>query len=325
MLSAQQSIDYGDAALFVKVVELGSFTAAAAQIGLPKSSLSRRVSRLERVLGARLLQRTTRRLTLTDAGRGFFDRARAATLGFEEAASEVREAGAEPSGLVRMTAAPGSHLIGLGTALARFCLRYPRIRIEVVLAAHAIDLVAERFDLAVRAGLLSDSSLIARKTGPSVSALFAAPSYLERRGRPRALAELAEHDCLLYRAQSERQQWSMRGPSGDETVTVRGPISGDDMAFLMQIASAGAGIGRFPVSLVRAPVERGELVPVLPEYRLARAGLYVVLPSSSLVPSRVSLLRDFLVEFLTREVDEGTAPEAQRVEVPRKRARKRKG
>jgi DNA-binding transcriptional LysR family regulator len=308
-------MDYDDVALFTRVVQTGSFTAAAAALSLPKSSVSRRVARLEQDLGVRLLQRTTRRLTLTDAGQGFFERVRTAIAGLQEAATAVREAGSEPRGSVRMTAPVDAFTLGLGEAISEFVKRYPGIQIELALTSRLVDLVGEGFDLAVRAGVLKDSTLIARKVGPSEAGLFASPAYLRRRGRPKRLADLGEHECLLYRVRGGRTRWQLTGPSGEESVEVRGAVSADEMSFLASVASAGVGIGLLPLEVVHATVRRGELVPVLPQYRATGAAVCVVLPSSVFVPSRVALLRDHLVDVLSKQLANaraGCAKEAQR-------------
>jgi DNA-binding transcriptional LysR family regulator len=296
-------MDYEDVALFTRVVETGSFTAAAVALSLPKSSVSRRVARLEQDLGVRLLQRTTRRLTLTDAGQRFFDRARGAIAGLEEAAAAVREQGGEPRGTIRLSAPADSFILGLGTAIAEFVRRYPRVQVELTLTSRLVDLVGEGFDLAVRASVLHDSSHIERRIGQSEAGLFAAPAYLRRRGRPKALAELAQHDCVLFHVRGGRARWQLSGPNGDESVEVHGAISADEMGFLVQAASAGAGIGLFPLEVVHGVVRGRELVPVLPEYRFRSAALSLVLPSSVFVPSRVALLRDHLVGVLGKRLE----------------------
>jgi DNA-binding transcriptional LysR family regulator len=296
-------MDYKDVALFTRVIEAGSFTSAAAALGLPKSSVSRGVSRLESDLGVRLVQRTTRRLALTDAGRHFFERVRGAIEGLEEAAKAVREYGSEPRGTVRVTAPGDSSAIGIADAIAVFSSRYPAISVELTLTQRLVDLVGEGFDIAVRAGTLADSTLVARRVGASQRMLFASPEYLERRGRPETLPDLASHEVILFRARGGRATLELTGPNGDESVEVKGRLSADEMGFMGRLATAGAGIALLPVFTVRDAVRRGELEPVLPEYRRTGTALHVVLPSSSFVPARVALLRDFLVEYLAKVLE----------------------
>ncbi|HEX4338025.1 MAG TPA: LysR family transcriptional regulator [Polyangiaceae bacterium] len=293
-------MDYNDIPLFVRVVEAHSFTAAAEALGREKSSVSRAIARLEGDLGVRLLQRTTRKLALTEAGQAFYERVRTSVTGVDEAASAVRELGSEPRGVIRATAPPDSHIFGLGEALAQFVERYPQIHIDLSLSSRAVDLVAEGFDLAVRAGRLTDSSLVARRVGSTDLALFASPRYLAARGRPKTLADLASHDMLFFRTRGQAT-WTLTGPDGHPvTIELHGKLTGDDMSFLTRAAAGGAGIALIPAIHARGPAERGELELVLKDYRLEGGSLHVVLPSSSYIPSRVALLRDFLVEHLGR-------------------------
>lgn len=288
-------MDYNDIPLFVHVVEAGGFTAAARALGREKSAVSRSIARLEEDLGVRLLQRTTRKLALTEAGRAFYDRVRGAVAGVDDAASAVRELGAEPRGVVRMTASADSHAYGLPGIIARFVEKHPGIHVDLTLTTRAVDLVAEGFDLAIRAGKLADSALIARRVGPTLLHLFGATSYLERRGHPQTLQDLAEHDCVLFRPHAGRSSWTLTGPTGEETVAVRGPIGCDEMGFAAQAVAEGAGIGLLPIEVVRKWVMSREIEVVLKSYRVDGAGIHIVMPSSDFVPSRVALLRDHLV------------------------------
>jgi DNA-binding transcriptional LysR family regulator len=309
-------MDYNDVPLFVRVVDTGSFTAAADALGIPKSSVSRSVARLEDDLGVRLLQRTTRKLSLTDAGQAFFDRVRGAVAGVDEAADTVRDLGGEPRGTVRMTAPLDAYTYGVAECVTEFVQKYPLIHVELVLTQRRVDLIAEGFDLAVRGGKLEDSSLVVRKVGVPPLAMFASPSYLKARGRPKILADLQKHDCVLFRGHGGKATWTLTGPRGEENVEVRGKISVDEMAFLAQLCIAGAGIALFPAPLAREGFERGLLEPLLTDYRHAGGAVHVVLPSAAFVPTRVALLRDHLIERLAREV-------AQAEQVCQKHAKKK--
>jgi DNA-binding transcriptional LysR family regulator len=291
-------MDYNDIPLFVRVVESQSFTAAAEALGREKSSVSRAVARLEGDLGVRLLQRTTRKLALTEAGQAFYERVRGSVAGVDEAASAVRELGSEPRGVVRVTAPPDSYVFGLGEVIAEFVERHPAIHVELSLSSRTVDLVAEGFDLALRAGRLTDSTLVVRRIGSTDLAMFASPAYLKRRGRPTTIEQLAKHDVVLFRSRGGTGSWSLIGPDGPVTVEVQGKITGDDMSFLTRAAVGGGGIALIPAIHARGPAARGELELVLPGYRLEGGALNAVLPSSTFVPSRVALLRDFLVDRL---------------------------
>lgn len=285
--------DLGLVAVFVKVVELESFTAAASALGLPKSSVSRSVSQLEEGLGVRLLQRTSRHLSLTDAGRGFYDRVREPLHGVVDALDTAAESSRSPSGVIRMSAPPDMGGTLLAAPIAEFLRKYPDIKIDLVLTGRMVDLVSERFDLAVRATeRLEDSSLVARRIGGPALGLYASASYVKRRGKPKTVAELSAHDCVLFRAHDTRATWRLDGPSGEERVDVTGPINADDMGFIRRMVAEGLGIGLLPSIFDK------DLVRILPEHTLRAGSLHLVMPSGRHVPARVSLLRDFLLEKL---------------------------
>jgi len=293
-------VDLNRITVFVRVVEAGSFTGAAAVLGLRKSSASRSVAALEADLGIRLLQRTTRKLSLTDAGRAFYDRARDALAGLDEARNAVSSLGAAPRGLVRITA-PVDLAADLAAVTTVFLRAHPDVRVETLLTARYVDLVKEGFDLAIRAGSLADSSLLARKLGESEFGLFASPAYLDAAGRPRRLADLARHECVLYRAGSATARWRLSGPRGDEEVSVRGRVDTDELAFVRAMVLAGFGIALLPVStMIRPLVASGVLERVLPRYALRGAVVHIVWPSRRFEPAAVALFREALAEALPR-------------------------
>ncbi len=279
---------------FVQVVESGSFTRAAAELGLPKSSVSRSVQELERTLGVRLLQRTTRKLHLTDAGRLYFDKSKAALAEIEEATASVSELTSVLRGTVRVTLPPdlGSQI--LPEIITEYSREHPEVVIDVRVSSHRVDLVEEGIDIAVRAGQLTDSSLVALKVATTDLALYASPAYLERKGRPEHLADLQEHDCVLYREPVSEAKWVLSGPAGKESVSVSGPIRTDDMVFVHGAVVAGAGIGLLPAGHCRAPLER-----VLPEYAVRGSPLHLVSPSIRHVTAVVSSFRDHLFKRLS--------------------------
>jgi DNA-binding transcriptional LysR family regulator len=308
-------VDYNRAAVFVRVVKAGSFTAAAAKLGLPKSSLSRTVSRLEEDLGVRLLHRTTRKLALTEVGHAYYDAIAPTIDVLDEATSRAKENEAEARGLVRVSAPPDP--TNLPVLIAEFTAKHPGIRVELCLTARFVDLLTENFDLAVRAGRLEDSSLVARRIGATTLVLAASPAYLRKRGRPRTIADLAAHDWVLYRATAGRAQLQLTGPDGDATIEVTGAIVADDMGFCRAAVEAGAGLGRLPVAAIVDAVAAGRLAHVMPEWSYDGGALYVVLPSAHFVPRRVALLRDFLIDRLSAQqaqlerVCRGEAPAAR--------------
>lgn len=292
------TVDLNRVATFIRVVDSGSFTSAAAELGLPKSSVSRAVARLEEDLGVRLLQRTTRRLGLTEAGQAFYERSREGLGTLSTAVAEAADSGKEPRGLVRVTAPVDLGVIGLAEAIAEFTRDRPQIQVELALTSRYVDLVREGFDLAVRAGSLADSTLIARRVAGLASGLFASPAYLRRHGRPTTLAALAGHTCVLFRARGGRDRWQLRGPAGDEAIEVAGSICADDLMFVQQCVLSGAGVGLFPLFMAARGLHAGTIERVLPDYHVEGAPLHLVVPSGRYVPARVALLRDHLAASL---------------------------
>ncbi len=296
-------MDLNHVAVFARVVELESFTAAANQLGLPKSSVSRTVTRLEEELGVRLLQRTTRKLNLTEAGHAYYERARLALSGLEEAASAATNLSAEPRGTVRVSTPGDFGMLNLADAVARFVRKYPLVHIDLSMTSRYVDLVAEGFDLAIRAGKLRDSTLVARRIGTDSLGLYASPAYIRRRGRPKSFVDLANHDCVLFHGKLGKAEWRLTGPDGEERVTVRGPVSVDEMSFAQQAVTAGLGIGLLPSIAVRVATARKVTptpVRLLPEYESTGADLHVVSPPTRFQPASVTAFRQFLIEELTR-------------------------
>ena len=299
---------------FARVVEAGSFTAVAAALGTPKSSVSRAVLRLEEALGVRLLQRTTRKLTLTPAGERYLADVRGPIARVAEASDEGSELGREPGGLVRVSTARMEDR-ALADLFAAFARAYPKIRVELVVTGRRVNLIEENIDLALRAGPLDDSTLVARKVAVAEVGLYAAPSYLERRGHPRRFAALATHDCVLHKTGTGLHPWRLAGPRGVERVDVTGPIIADDLGAVRQLTLAGVGIALMPDVAVRADVEQGALVRVLPAYALRGAPVNLVSVPLRHVPVRVKLLRDFLIREIPKRLA-GT-PCAADVSAPR--------
>ena len=221
---------------FVAVVEGGTFSAAARALGLPVSTVSRQVSRLEERLGARLLNRTTRRVTPTDSGQSYFQRCRRIVAESREAEEEVRQIHGAPRGLLKIAAPPsGLRATAVEELVSAFLARFPEIEVELVAEARFVDLIAEGYDLALRGGILRDSSLVARRLLRMRTGLVASPDYLARRGRPRRVADLARHDLLVQRAPGRQPRWPLM-PRGSLPVrgrlTARSPRSLDNKRWL---------------------------------------------------------------------------------------------
>jgi len=290
-------MDLNRAAAFVRVAEAGSFTRAATGMGVPPSSVSRSVSKLEHDLGVTLLERTTRKVALTDAGRAFFERAREALAGLEEANSLALDAAMEAHGVVRI-AIP----IELGTAgslFAGFVTEHPRIRIELTFTNRGGELVGDLVDLAVVIGKLPDSSLITKRLGEATNRLYAAPSYVARRGQPRAFADLAKHEAIVTRAVGGSGRFELTGPRGVEHVDVDARIVADHVQFVADCAIAGLGIALLPVWIGDRAVHDGTLVSILPKFS-TQMPLHVLTHAGRHLPRRVALVRDHIATTLGR-------------------------
>jgi DNA-binding transcriptional LysR family regulator len=290
------TIPLDDISMFVRVMEAKSFSAAARDLRLPTSTLSRAVARLEDRLGAQLLVRTTRTLAPTAEGSALFEAAVEPVRALRDLGRAAPFGRDAPQGTLRITAPNdlGDSLVA--DVVTRFTARYPSVRVEVELTARTVDLVAEGSDLALRAGSLRDSSLVARRVGDLPGKLYASPIYVTRRGMPESPADLAAHDCVLFRSRSGKATWRIDDGGGLTSVEVTGRIAGDDFMFLRSAMRAGAGIGILPHLLAQGDLTRGLLVPVLPRFRTRSGALHVVYPQARHVPAKVTAFRDFVVE-----------------------------
>ncbi len=295
------AMDLNHVAAFVRVVHDGSFTAAAKALGLPKSSVSRSVAQLEEDLGVRLLHRTTRKLHLTEAGTAFYDRAATALSSIDEATSTASELQGDLKGTVRVTAPLDLGVWALAPIVARFVRKHPKVRIDLSLSSRVVDLAAEGFDVAVRAGPLRDQSLVARHVGQLNGGLYASRRYVERRGQPKKLEDVASHDCILFRPDvSGKTVWELLSREGvKRRIEITGNVSTDDLSFVKKAILANAGIAFVPEFLCAREYMVGKVVRVLPDWTLPGSPLNVVYPSARYVPRRVIAFRDHLVTELT--------------------------
>lgn len=319
-----EPLDLQDVTAFLAVVDTGSFTAAARRLTLAKSNVSRRVARLEQQLGARLLERTTRRMRLTEVGETYHAHVTGAMQQLAEAARSVSQIQGEPRGRLRISA-PADWNETIGRLVAEFSAEYPHIQVEVDLTQRRVDLVAEGFDLALRAGKLEDSSLIARSVGEGSSHLYASPAYLERRGEPLAPASLREHAFVLFRGRQGELRLGLEGPDGArEEVVVGGVISALDFGFVRHALLHGAGIGLLPDSLGAHELDAGRLRLVLPRYCLGTSPFHVVYPSTRFLSPKVRVFVDFCVEWVGAELRRGAEVVARHVEQAEERPLARK-
>ncbi len=281
---------------FVAVVEGGTFSAAARALGVPVSTVSRQVTRLEERLDARLLNRTTRRLTPTESGQRYFERCRRIVAEAREADEEVRQLHGAPRGLLRIAAPPsGLRATTVEELVSAFLMRYPDIEVELTAESRFVDLLAEGYDLALRGGILRDSSLIARRLLRMRTGLVASRAYLERRGRPRRVADLARHALVVQRAPGRPPRWPL---SSRGTLAVRGRLTTNDLSVSRAAAVAGVGIAYVPLLLVDEELARGVLETVLPNAVGRDAdGLHLVYPQGRLLAAKVRAFIDFAIAF----------------------------
>jgi DNA-binding transcriptional LysR family regulator len=292
-------MDLNHLAAFVRVVHDGSFTAAARALKLPKSSVSRSIAQLEQDLGVRLLHRTTRKLHLTEAGTAFHERVSRALADIDEATSATSDLQRELKGAIRVTAPVDLGVWAVAGILARFVRRYPGVNVDVRLTPRVVDLLAEGFDLAVRAGPVRDQSLIARRVGEFDLFLYASSKYVARKGVPSNIDDLTRHDSILLRTETGTLHWRLFSPTGEERVLQpRGAIAADDISFIKRTVLAGGGIALLPQFICAREELAGKLVRILPEWRVGGSPLHVVYPSARYVPQRVVALRDYLIEQL---------------------------
>lgn len=287
-----------DTQVFVRVVEEGSFTAAADVLGLSKSAVSKYVSRLEGRLGARLLNRTTRRLTLTEVGEAFYGRASRALAALREAEAEVAEHAGRPRGHLRVSAPTlyGSEV--LSRHLCSFRERYPEISLELLLENRLVDLVSERVDVAVRMSAPQDSSLVMRRVAEIPIVTCASPGYIERHGRPRIPADLREHDCIIYTLMSRIHEWLYYDDEGRPyAVPVRGHFHTNGDQAMRQAGLDGFGILRMPKLFVQESVDEGRLVQLWPDDAGPGVTLAAVYPSRRELPPKVRVFVDFVARI----------------------------
>ncbi len=285
------TIDLNLVRAFVGVHEAGSFSAAADRLGVPRSTVSRAVSALEDRVGVRLFHRTTRNVTTTASGLELFARVASPLSTIDTSLTDLPDALEAPTGTVRLTTSPDLGTTVVAEAVARYTDRYPAARVEVHLTSTVVDLVRERFDLALRfaAGPLKGAALVALKLGAVRFHLYAAPAYLARRGTPRTLADLANH-AIVALPRGPLAATSMPAEAAPACTTC------DDKFFVRELLRAGGGIGLLPSYLADADLLAGTLVRVLPRFASTPGAVYLVQPSRKQVPRRVSLLADLLLE-----------------------------
>jgi DNA-binding transcriptional LysR family regulator len=283
--------------VFAQVVEAKSFSVAAARLGISKSRVSRDVSALERSLSVKLLNRSTRKLSLTEGGAIFYEHCARIVQEAELAEQHITQTQSEPAGLVRVTCVQAFALRHLLPALTEFQLKYPEICIKLSLSNRTLDLGDEGYDIGIRASLNPDPNLVARKLADNRKVLCASPAYLKRRGVPRRVEDLGKHDCVLFPPLAPKGMWTLRRDGRKYSVPIAAKFETDDMDAVHAAVIAGLGIGLLPVYVAGADLQQRRLLPMLRQFDvLPDAGIYLVYLPNRTLPLRVRTLIDFLVE-----------------------------
>jgi DNA-binding transcriptional LysR family regulator len=282
--------------VFAAVVDAGSFVGSCDALEMSKPAVSRYVRDLEARLGVRLLQRTTRKLSLTDEGAVFYARCKDLLANVEAAESEITSRSSEASGVLKVNVPVSFGIIHLAPLWAEFMARHPKVALDVTLSDRLVDLVEEGFDVAVRIARLPSSSLISRKIASTRMILCASPGYLKKHGTPKQPADLVHHTVLAYSLLAAGDHWEFEGPRGKVTVKVTPRLHSNSGETCRSVALAHQGIILQPSFLVGDDLKRGALVPLLPDYLAMALGVYAIYPTRQHLSPKVRLLIDFLIE-----------------------------
>jgi DNA-binding transcriptional LysR family regulator len=283
---------FSDLTIFARVARTGNMSAAGREMGISPAVVSKRISLLEDRLGARLFQRTTRQLTLTETGEGYFKRVLDILNLVEEAEDFVSRRNTQPRGKLKITAPTTFCRLHIAPHLAEFVSNYPDIQLDFHLTDSYVDIVRDGYDLAIRIGELPDSSLVARKLSPDRRVICAAPSYLKKAGTPKNVVDLDLHNCLLTGGQ---ETWRLEGPEGEHLVRVKGSIRSDSAELLRDSLLSGLGIGLRSLWEVAPEIRSGALKVILPDYvGSSNVAVFAVYPSREFMPAKVHAFIEFL-------------------------------
>jgi DNA-binding transcriptional LysR family regulator len=295
---ARMSDHFEDIRTFVAVVQAPGFAGASERLGLAKSAVSRRIQDLEDRLGSRLLHRTTRRLSLTEAGTEFYQRSLKILSDLAEAEDVASKGASEAVGRLRVSGPMSFGVLCLAPVIGEFMRRHPRVNVELVLNDRFVDLVEDGFDMAIRIGNLKDSSLIARRIAPIRLAVCASPSYFSTHGTPSTPGDLREHSALLYSYAADRQIWQFQNT---DPIEMRSSFKCNNGDALREAAISGCGLAYLPTFIIHGAVVAGKLDVCLTEYSREPSALYAVYPSTRNLPAKVRVFIDFLAEKFGEE------------------------
>ncbi|AIY39507.1 Transcriptional regulator [Collimonas arenae] len=288
------TIDFNQLVVFIRVIQAGSLSEAARHLKMPKSTVSRKIADLEERVGERLIQRTTRKLSLTEAGRVLFERVAPAMSDIEEAESAVAGMRGAPRGVLRVAAPMSSST--LGPVVAEYLVRHPDVAVEMVCSDRLVDLVGERFDVAIRAGALVDSTLVARNLGKAKSMLVVAPEYSKRHGVPKTPAELANHACVAFGGGVEPHVWTMESKGKRVEVRIKPRLTVNDMEIARVSALAGVGIACLPELFCADDVRNNRLLHLLVDWSFAEIPVHALYPTRRHLSPKVVAFVDLLAE-----------------------------
>ena len=288
---------FGAIPVFVAVVENDGFSAASRALGISKSAVSKRINQLENHLGVRLLHRTTRKLSLTEAGERYFEHAAQALTAAGQAEDAVTELQGEPQGKLKISSPMSFGRLHVAPLIPIFTKRYPKILIDLVMDDRNIDLVAEGFDLAIRSGDMPASTLIARKLAPLRQVLCASPDYIDRYGMPVTPSELSERNCILFSYSGDANEWTLNKDGKSEAVLVSGSYRVNNSEAILVALREGIGIGRLPTFVAGPDLREGNLVRILESYHIPDHTFYAVFPERQYLPAKVRVFLDFSINY----------------------------
>lgn len=306
-------MDLGAVAVLVEVVAAGGFSAAARRLGVTKSAVSKRITGLENQLGVGLIQRNTRPPSLTEAGERFYAYAASAIETLCQAERAATEQQQQPRGHLKVVALMSFGRLQVAPLVSRFLRRYPEIEIDLVLNDHRDVIIGGDFDVAIRAGELTDSALVARRLASLGSVVCAAPSYLKTHGEPRCPNDLKAHNCLVYTYSGEPNRWTFARAGVVESIEVSGTCGVNNGEALCEVVLGGTGISRLPTFIAGPLLGSGQLVSLLRDYTMPSKGLYALFPGRRYIPQKVRVFVDYLVAAFgtVPPVWEATVPDSQ--------------
>jgi len=280
--------------VFRRVVETGNFSEVARELELSQPTVSKHVAALENRLNVKLLNRSTRSLSLTDVGKHYYDRCVHILDELHETESTLCNQQSQPTGTLRINTPVTFGELNIVPHLWQFLLEYPDLKVDLIMDDHYVDLVKEGVDMAIRVGPMTDSSLISRKIGDSPRVAVASPDYLAANGEPGTLQDLKAHNCIVYMLLTTLNEWHFTGPHGKETVRVNGRFSVNNPRTIRQAALAGQGIAITPMWLIHESIEAGEVKVILDQYTPTPLEIHAVYPDRRFVPAKVSCFIDYI-------------------------------